>query len=276
MALSTIKVQIAALSVYVQRSLQQDPLINRFCKVVAKQRPAPCRKVPTWDLSIMLKAVIREPFEPISEASLRLITLKTVFLIAMTTARSLSELQALSIREPYMQVLEDRVILRTDQSFVPKVASSFHKSQDIILPSFCNKPANSKEEQLHRLDVRRCLLAYLDATKEFRTSEALFVLFSGNRKGKQASKGTISRWIKMAILEGYKTLHLDPPQGLKAHSTRALATSWAEKAGATPEQICKAATWSSMSTFIRHYRLDVLSNQDQAFGGKVLQAVVPP
>lgn len=69
---------------------------------------------------------------------------------------------------------------------------------------------------------------------------------------------------------------LEPPEGIKAHSTRAVATSQAEWAGASPEQICRAATWSSFSTFVKHYRLDLLSAKDQAFGRKVLQAVVPP
>ena len=64
--------------------------------------------------------------------------------------------------------------------------------------------------------------------------------------------------------------------GIKAHSTRAMAASQAERAGTTPEQICRAATWSSYTTFSKHYRLDLLSAKDQAFGRKVLQAVVPP
>lgn len=60
------------------------------------------------------------------------------------------------------------------------------------------------------------------------------------------------------------------------HSTRAAPASRAERAGASPEQICKAAKWSSFSsTFIRHYRLDLLSASVQYFDRKVLQAVVP-
>lgn len=74
LSLSMIKVQISALLVYLQHPLQQDFLISRFCKSVSSLRLVPCRKITTWDLSIMLKAVIRETFEPLSRASLRLIT----------------------------------------------------------------------------------------------------------------------------------------------------------------------------------------------------------
>ena len=120
------------------------------------------------------------------------------------------------------------------------------------------------------------MLSYLEMSKSFRKSNALFVVHSGKNKGQQASKNTIARWIKQAIVEAYRSLDKECPFSLLAHSTRALSASWAERAGATPEQIFKAATWSSFSTFIKHYRLDLLSAQDQAFGRKVLQAVVPP
>lgn len=39
LALGTIKVQIAALSVYLEKSSQEDPLISRFCKAIAKCTP---------------------------------------------------------------------------------------------------------------------------------------------------------------------------------------------------------------------------------------------
>lgn len=273
---STIKVQIAALSVYLEKRLQEDPFIARFCKAISRRKPVRVNIAPSWDLSVVLKAFLGSPFEPISEASLRLVTFKTVLLVAITSARRVSEIQALSVREPFLQILEDRVILKTDPGFLPKVASNFHRSQDIVLPSFCQKASNEKEKRFHLLDVRRCILEYLRVTNPFRISDSLFVLFSGQRKGQKASKVTIARWIRLAIAEGYKTVNKDPPGGIKAHSTRALSASWAERAGATPEQICKAATWSSFSTFTRHYRLDLMSSQDQAFGRKVLQAVVPP
>ncbi|KAM4721714.1 uncharacterized protein C3orf49 homolog [Rhinophrynus dorsalis] len=72
----------------------------------------------------------------------------------------------------------------------------------------------------------------------------------------------------MAYLEAGKT----PPKNLKAHSTRAMAASWASKAAVAPDEICKAATWSSMNTFIRHYQLDVQASVDAKFGRTILQA----
>ncbi|CAN2388502.1 hypothetical protein PRIEUP_LOCUS16448 [Pristimantis euphronides] len=91
-----------------------------------------------------------------------------------------------------------------------------------------------------------------------------------------ASKATIARWMKSAIQRTYQSQNLVPPSGIKAHSTRAVSTSWAEKAEASVDQICKAATWRNIHTFYKHYRLDLNNVYDLSFGRKVLQAVIPP
>ncbi|XP_018425159.1 PREDICTED: nucleolar protein 6 [Nanorana parkeri] len=270
LAVSTLRVQISALSVFFQVSLARDQLVARFFKALERLRPVVVRSVPQWNLSTVLQVLTAAPFEPLDEVSLRNLTLKTVFLVAITSARRVSELQALSIKEPFLSIFEDRVVLRTDPAFLPKVASRCNRVQEIILPTFCPKPVGSRESGFHCLDVRRCLLQYLKISKEFRRSESLFVLFSGRSKGKQASRSSLARWLRQAIMEAYGVLNVPPPSLVTAHSTRALATSWAERAGATPEQICKAATWSSFSTFAKHYRLDLNTAGDQAFGRKNL------
>ncbi|CAJ0929619.1 unnamed protein product [Ranitomeya imitator] len=52
---------------------------------------------------------------------------------------------------------------------------------------------------------------------------------SGPRKGFRASKGTLARWIKEAIVLAYSSSGNEIPDGIRAHSTRAVATSWAER-----------------------------------------------
>lgn len=172
-------------------------------------------------------------------------------------------------------MFEDRVVLRQDSLYLPKVASMFHRAQEIVLPSFCSNPQNERENSFHCLDIRRCLLIYLDRVKEFRKSSHLFSFFT-QKKDQQASKAVIVRWIRHTITIAYEKSCRTAPPNLKAHSTRSLATSWAKRAGASIKQICRAVMWSSQSIFLRHYRVELLSSQDLIFGRKVLQAVVPP
>ena len=51
--------------------------------------------LPQWDLGTVLEALSKPPYEPLREASLKHLTLKTVFLLAMALAGRCSELQAL-------------------------------------------------------------------------------------------------------------------------------------------------------------------------------------
>ncbi|CAJ0958413.1 unnamed protein product [Ranitomeya imitator] len=117
-------------------------------------------------------------------------TWKTAFLVAITTAKRVGEIQALSIKDPYLQVREDHIILKLDPAFIPKIASAKNRDQEIILPSFCENPSNEKEQALHSLDVRQAVLNYLEATSSWRKDSNLFILFGETCKCKNAAKYT--------------------------------------------------------------------------------------
>ncbi|XP_073427930.1 uncharacterized protein [Dendrobates tinctorius] len=276
LAVSTLKVHVSALAALFNYDLASDRCVARFIRACTRADSVPSPKPPPWDLNLVLSSLTESPFEPINATSDKVLTLKTALLVALTSARRVGDLHALSADPPYTQVMDDRVVLRLDPAYLPKVVSKFHRAQEIILPSFCPNPGNKKEERLHCLDVRRCILQYLEVTKPWRKQRALFVSYQGARKGLKASKQTIARWVREAIILAYSSAGRAVPEGLKAHSTRAMATSWAERVDASIDQICKAATWSSPSTFFRHYRLDLSATSDLTFGRRVLQAVIPP
>jgi hypothetical protein len=60
-----------------------------------------------------------------------------------------------------------------------------------------------------------------------------------------------------AISLAYEYKGVRPPGGLRAHTTRAIAASWALFKGVSLQDICAAASWASPHTFVRYYRLDV-------------------
>ena len=51
----------------------------------------------------MLEASSKSPYEPLREASLKHLTLKTVFLLAMASAGRCSEIQVLMFDQKYIQ-----------------------------------------------------------------------------------------------------------------------------------------------------------------------------
>ena len=58
------------------------------------QRPSLTPVLPQWDLGIVLEALSKPPYETLTEASLKHLTLKTFFLLAIASAAGRSELQA--------------------------------------------------------------------------------------------------------------------------------------------------------------------------------------
>ncbi|XP_070592839.1 uncharacterized protein [Erythrolamprus reginae] len=275
---NTIKRQTAALSSIIACdtwiSLAHVPLVSRFLRGVSNSHPPVVHRFPTWDLPKVLYSLTEPPYEPLQEASLRYLSFKVSFLIAITTARRISELAALSVREDLCLFHQDKVVLRLDPSFLPKINSIFHRSQDIILPTFCSRPSHPSERRWHTLDVRRALRVYLKRTRPIRQSEALFIFFSPQKIGLKASSSTIGRWIRGAIAKAYDVEGVQRPLGITAHSTRSAASSAAWATQCPLEDLCKAATWTSLTPFIRHYKIDKFASAQAAFGRRVLQQVV--
>ncbi|CAJ0920217.1 unnamed protein product [Ranitomeya imitator] len=183
------------------------------------------------------------------------------FLVAITSIRRVSELAALSCRPPFLVIHQDKVVFRPPPYFLPKVVSTFHLNEDIVLPSFCPAPTHPLERSLNKLDLVRAVRIYLDRTSTFRKTDSFFVIPDGTRQGQPASKATIARWIRMAILEAYRVKNRVPPPGIKAHSTRAVGASWAVHHRASALQLCKAATWSSIHTFAKFYKAQGMSSR---------------
>ena len=121
----------------------------------------------------------------------------------------------------------------------------FHLNQPLLLPTPFSEPTNDTEHMLHILDVGRALAFYVSRTKDFRSSNRLFVCYFGKKKGLPASPSTLSRWLVSTISLAYELQHKTPPEGLWAHSTRAISSSTALLRGVDVPDICRTSTWSN-------------------------------
>ncbi|CAJ0926420.1 unnamed protein product [Ranitomeya imitator] len=274
LALSSLKGQVSALSILFQKTLASRPQVKTFFQGVAHAVPPYRAPVEAWDLNLVLDVLKVSPFEPLREIPLSVLSWKVAFLVAITSIRRVSELAALSCRPPFLVIHQDKVVFRPPPSFLPKVVSTFHLNEDIVLPSFCPAPTHPLERSLNKLDLVRAVRIYLDRTSSFRKTDSFFVIPDGTRRGQPASKATIARWIRTAILEAYRVKNRVPPPGIKAHSTRAVGASWAVHHRASALQLCKAATWSSIHTFAKFYKVHTYASADASLGRRILQAAV--
>lgn len=262
---STIKVHLAAISAchvgFEGSTVGQHPLIRRFMKGARRSLPVVRRTVPEWDLSMVLEALSQHPFEPLDSISLKLLSLKTALLLALASAKRVSELHALSVHPSCSKfsLSGDKVFLKPNPAFMPKCFPAF-TSEVLELSAFHPPPFTSLEDQrLNALCPVRALQAYMTRTNAFRKSDQLFVSWAPPHLGSPILKQRLSHWVVDAITMAYKAKGVQPPRGIRAHSTRGLATSWALFRGVSLQDICSAASWASPHTFVRYYRLDVTS-----------------
>ena len=69
-------------------------LFHSFAKTCSPQDLRP----PAWDVALVLQSLTNQPYEPIREAEERFLAQKTLFLIALASAKRVWELHALSYR----------------------------------------------------------------------------------------------------------------------------------------------------------------------------------
>lgn len=224
----------------------QHPYIIRLVKGVFNSRPPKVVLVPEWSLPKVLKKLKEAPFEPIKNASLKFLTWKTAFLIAITSFRRCSDLQALCIGENNIAIQKKGI------TFVRKGLSKqdrpSHFGSKVFIPSFTSDK---------QLDPKRAVYYYLKKTDNFRGSDENFIknlFLSVIAPHKPVSSQTISSWIVNVLKLAYEG---DNDKTFHAHSTRALGPSWALFNGASVKSIMDTADWSRESTFTRFYLRDV-------------------
>ena len=75
----------------------QHPYIVQLMKGIFNSRPLTIRLLPELDLPLVLKFLKKPPFEPLYLSPLKYLTWKCYFLVAITTFRRASDIQALRL-----------------------------------------------------------------------------------------------------------------------------------------------------------------------------------
>lgn len=268
---STLKVYVSTISAYHAHvdgtTVGKNPLVIRFLRGTQRLRPAMRTRVPAWDLAIVLEGLSTAPFEPLESVSDKFLTLKTVFLLAISSLKRVGDLQALSVSPTCLEFAPGMVkaFLYPKPGYIPKVLTNVPRP--IVLQAFCPPPfVTPDQEKLNLLCPVRALDTYVHRAALWRKADQLFVCFGPHNRGRPASKHTVSKWIVEAISLAYEVSGQQCPLAVRAHSTRSMAASKALISGVSLKEICDAAGWSSPLTFVRYYDLDL----DAAPGSSVL------
>ncbi len=267
---STLKVYVAAIASF--RSLEGWQSIGRHALVVSFLKGAgrlhpPCPpSVPPWDLEVVLRALSQPPFKSLTSVDFKELSLKTALLLALASAKRIGDIHAFSVDSNCIRFgpCDCSVTHRPRPGYVPKSLSTPFRTQTVSLSALSSRTSSSRntDDQTSVYPIR-ALIIYIDHSASFWQSDQLFACYGGCAKARAVSKQRLSYWIVDAITAAYTSQGLECPFHIRAHSTRAIASSWAWSIFMSIQDICFAAGWSSQSTFARIYTLDVQSLASQ-------------
>ena len=205
-----------------------------------------------WSSTVSLAA----PYEPPKDAEERLLAHKTLFLLALASAKRVGELHALSHR-----VSQSVGWKEVSFSFVPGFGAKTQdqSSLDPRVESFTIPalPKSRDSPNGRLLCPVRAVKYYLARTVQHRPRCKRLVVTSGHTK-KEISKNTVSFWLRRVISLAYQLSGkpLLTPSPL-AQETRSIAPSLLFKKNYAVSQVLKAGTWRRHTTFTRHYLRDL-------------------
>ena len=101
-------------------NVSKDENLTRLLDSFHRDRPKGRRGLPSWNLSLVLHQLTKAPFEPLKEASLKHLTFKTVFLLALGSGKRRSEIHAWLHKNIRHQSDWSKVSLYPSPSFLSK------------------------------------------------------------------------------------------------------------------------------------------------------------
>ena len=240
------------------QSIGQHPLVTRMLKGAFNERPPLARYSTFWDVGIVLNYL--RDLGANETLSLRLLTLKSVMLLALTRPARSVDLSKLDIRA--------RSFTAAGVTFKALHLSKQSKASKPLVDFFY--PRFPEEEVICPVAT---LQAYEARTLRFRalsTDKAKTLVFlSWIGEHEPVTSSTIARWLRTCLSEAGIDTGI-----FKAHSVRGAASSKAAAVGVTTADILQAADWSSVSTFQKFYlRSTQESKNHPPFGKAVLASV---
>ena len=226
------------------------------------ERPPTRKLVPQWSLTLVLRVLREAPFEPMGTISLRALTLKTVFLVALASGRRRSEIHALGVSNGLLKLSKTEAVLRTSPGFLAKNQAAGSVAAPITIKALGDFTGPDPPEVA--LCPVRALRWYLHRTKASRAGRLRLFLPLPSAKKSDCSAADISKWIVSTVRWAYNEssesqLRLDR---VSAHEVRALSTSMALAAGVPLDDVVRAGTWRSANSFVSFYLRDMSSELD--------------
>ena len=223
-------------------------MVIRFMKGVFNIRPSRPRYQSTWDVNQVLTYLRK--LSPVKELSLKDLTLKLTFLIALTNAARSQSVHLINVNNVHK--LKGEYVFVIDE--LVKQSRPGYKEPTINIKGY---PPD------RRICVFTVYKEYMFRTRTLRKDHSKLLL-SYVKPYQPVTRDTISRWIKTVLARAKINTSI-----YKAHSIRSASVSKAKENLMPISKILSKAGWSNVKTFARYYDKKI-EKDEKSFSYQVL------
>ena len=151
--------------------------IARLIASFHRDRPKSAGTLPKWDLNLVLHQLSMAPYEPLEQGSIKFLTWKTVFLLALASGKMCSEIHAWMLDGLLRLGNWDQIKLTPSPSFIAK-NQLVKEGPQAVSPAVI--PALKSDFDSQDMDTTVChvraLAMYLEKSKLFRGDKTLLFI----------------------------------------------------------------------------------------------------
>ncbi len=197
----TLKVYVAAIAANHDpvegKSVGKHDLVIRFLRGAGRLNPPRPPSIPSWDLSLVLRALQQGPFGPLQTVELKFF--QTPLLLALASIKRVGDLHAFSVGDSCLEFGPAQVILRPRPGYVPKVPTTPFRDQVVSLQAL---PSEEADPALALLVPSEHWHATLTGRKASGPQTSSY-LSRRPAEGNAISKQRMAHWIVDAITLAY-------------------------------------------------------------------------
>ena len=233
-----------------------DLVLSQLMRSFKRTQPVPSRRIPQWDIGLVLE-VLGSSAATEDVLDLRLLTAKTVFLVALASGDRSCALAAL--RFPPRESPSELTIEFLEK-FVPK-SYFVRKNMSRIAPLVLQR---SLDQSLWQVCPYRAVQSYCDRVAQHRkpNQDSLFIPHNLS-KSHNIKPQAIARYITTLITWCYEQKQLTVPKS-RAHDVRKVATSMRELSATALSDVLSAGDWTTPHMFFAHYQMNIGESQQRA------------
>ncbi len=164
---STLKIYAAAIAANHDpvegKSVGKHDWVIRFLRGARRLNPPHTPSIPSWDLSLVLRALHYGPFEPLKTVEPKFLSMKILLLLALASIKRVGDLHAFSVDDscPEFGPADSQIIMRPQPGYVPKFPTIPFRDQVVSLQELLPEEADPALALLCPVRALRC---YVDRT----------------------------------------------------------------------------------------------------------------